>query len=173
MKPITEFLEKDHRRLDGLLQKAGAKPGAVDREPFGLFREGILRHIGIEEKILIPALEGLPGAPVELALKMRLDHAAIANLMMPEPTTEILAALVAVLTPHNELEEEPGGFYDACDALLTGRACEIVAAMRAAPAVPLRDYSKRPEALEAAKRAMSRAGFDWDGVQRAAESGVA
>jgi hypothetical protein len=162
MGPIAEFLTKDHGRLDALLQEAGAKGDEVDLAPFGIFREGILRHIGMEEKILIPALARCPGAPVKLTEKMRLDHSAIANLMMPEPSRAVLAALRRILEPHNHLEEDPGGFYEACDALLAAQAEELTKAMRSAPEIPLRAYSKRPQALAAAKRAMARAGFDWD-----------
>lgn len=42
-----------------------------------------------------------------------------------------------------------------------GAPVKLAAKLRAAPEVPLRPYSKRPEALAAAKRAMKRAGFDW------------
>ncbi len=37
------------------LRRALALAGEVDREPFDAFRAGLLRHIGIEEKILLPA----------------------------------------------------------------------------------------------------------------------
>ena len=161
MKPITEFLEKDHRRLDTLFAAAG-RDAEIALQPNGRFREGLLRHIGIEEKILLPALAGKIGAPLKLIEKLRLDHGALTNLFVPAPSREILNALVAILAPHNRLEEEPGGFYDACELLLAAEAQALVARMRAAPEVPLRPYSKRPEALEAAKRAMARAGFHWD-----------
>lgn len=160
MGPITEFLTADHARLDALTKRAGQGP--LGLAAFGEFREGLLRHIGMEEKILLPALIGRPEAPVKLIEKLRLDHGALTNLLVPEPSREILAAMLAILGPHNRLEEEPGGFYDACDALLAGEADELTRRMKAAPELPLRAYSKRPEALAAAKRAMQRAGFDWE-----------
>ncbi len=160
MGPISKFLMADHVRLGDLLRRSSKGPG-VDLEPFGKFREGLLRHIGMEEKILIPALLRRPGAPVKLTGKLRADHGALANLFMPEPTLEILAAIRAILEPHNVLEEDPDGFYEACDSLLAGEADALIRKMRSEPEPPLKPYSKRPEALEAAKRAMKRAGFEW------------
>jgi hypothetical protein len=161
-RPITRFLESDHARLDALF--AAASRG--DRRAFDSFREGLLRHIGMEEKVLLPALAGNPAAPKKLVEKLRLDHGALTNLLVPEPTPEILKAIAKVLMPHNKVEEEPGGFYDACDTLLAADADAIASRMKAAPELPLRPFSKRPEALEAAKRALKRAGFDWDELVR-------
>ncbi len=48
--PITDFLVEDHRRLESLLQQAVAH---AEQEAYAQFRAGLLRHIGMEEKILI------------------------------------------------------------------------------------------------------------------------
>lgn len=159
---IGEFLAADHARLDGLLGRARGGGDGVELAPFGAFREGLLRHIGMEEKILLPAALRSPRPPSALAEKLRLDHGALTNLLVPEPTPELLRAIESILERHNPLEEKPGGFYDACDALPPADVKELVRRLRAAPEVPLRPYSRRPEALAAAKRAMTRAGHDWD-----------
>ncbi|MDE2489717.1 MAG: hemerythrin domain-containing protein [Elusimicrobia bacterium] len=148
----------DHARLDGLLARSLEGPD-VARAAFGAFRGGLLRHIGLEETVLLPALSGWDAA---LAAKLRLEHGAITNLLVPEPTRAIAAALRAILAPHNRAEEKPGGLYDAVDALPAAEVERLAARLRGAPDLPLRPYSKRPQALEAAKRAMARAGFDWD-----------
>lgn len=171
MGPIGRFLASDHARLDILLTRSVAGE-SVDLEPFGTFREGLLRHIGMEETILLPALQGLPGAPLDLANKLRLDHAALANLFMPQPSPAIVRAVAYILERHNPLEEESGGFYEACDRLLAARADELTERMRSAPEVPLRDYSDRPQALAAAKRALERAGYSWDICSRKQEEGL-
>ena len=160
--PITRYLIEDHRRLDRLFELASPDCEGVALEAFGSFREGLLRHIGMEEKVLLPALAGNPGAPVKLIDKLRLDHGALTNLFVPQPSRELLLAIRAILEPHNRLEEEPGGFYDACDTLLAPAAEAVTRKLLDFPEIPLRPYSRRPEALEAAKRAMGRAGFDWD-----------
>ena len=55
--PITDFLVKDHGRLEALLQAAVAQVGSVDQGTYDQFRAGLLRHIGMEEKILLPAVQ--------------------------------------------------------------------------------------------------------------------
>lgn len=59
--PITDFLVQDHGRLEGLLQTAVAQVGSVDQGTYDQFRAGLLRHIGMEEKILLPAAQRIRG----------------------------------------------------------------------------------------------------------------
>jgi hypothetical protein len=47
--PLHRFFSADHRRLDELLRRSLAGAGAIDLGPFGAFRAGLLRHIGMEE----------------------------------------------------------------------------------------------------------------------------
>jgi hypothetical protein len=49
------FLANDHERLDGLLRRAMTEAGAVDCAASAEFRAGLLTHISLEEKILLPA----------------------------------------------------------------------------------------------------------------------
>jgi hypothetical protein len=53
--PLTNFLAGDHARLDRVLRWAITAGGAVDRVGSAEFRAGLLRHISLEEKILLPA----------------------------------------------------------------------------------------------------------------------
>ena len=104
--PITDFLVKDHGRLEALLQSAVAQVGSVDQGTYDRFRAGLLRHIGMEEKILLPAAQRLRGgAPLLIAAKLRLDHGAIASLLMPPPSAAVIATIRAVLKVHNTIEE--------------------------------------------------------------------
>ena len=110
--PIFEFLAADHARLDALLQAALARSEQIDRGPFDEFREGLLRHISIEEKILLPAArEARGGDPLLQARRLRIDHGAIAALLVPTPTPEIAAEIRKILGPHNVVEEGEGGVY--------------------------------------------------------------
>src|SRR5574342_573740 len=89
---LTEFLVEDHRRLDGLFQATVAHPGSIDDRAYAQFRAGLLRHIGMEEKILLPAAQRRrSGEPLPIAAKLRLDHGAIAALLVPTPTPRIIA----------------------------------------------------------------------------------
>ena len=58
---IRRYLADDHRRLDGLLERILPPSGVVDQEAYAQFRSGLLKHIAIEEKILMPAARRLRG----------------------------------------------------------------------------------------------------------------
>jgi hypothetical protein len=161
---ISRSLTEDHDRLDGLLRRALARPGEVDREPYDAFRSGLLRHIGIEEKILLPAArEARGGDPLPLARRLRVDHGAITSLLVPTPTPAIAAEIRSILEPHNVAEEEPGGLYETCDALLAGRAAELVARMEAYPPVKVNRYQDGPAVHRTAASALAASARQSDG----------
>ncbi len=145
--PLHRFFSADHRRLDALLKRSIDGPGRVDLAPFGEFRAGILRHIGMEEKVLfVAARRARGGEPLDLAARLRVDHGAIAALLVPTPTPAIVADLLSVLVPHNRREEEPGGVYDACDeALGPAEAERLAQELQAFPELPLKPYNDSPE----------------------------
>ncbi len=154
--PIERHLADDHLRLDALLRQAVAAPGALDRPAFDAFRAGLLRHIGIEEKVLLPAArEARGGPPLPLARRLRIEHGAIASLLVPTPSPEIVAEIRKILEPHNALEEDPGGLYQTCDALLAARSAEIVERMRAYPPVKVAAYNDGPRVLRTAAEALA------------------
>jgi hypothetical protein len=144
--PLHRFFAADHRRLDGLLRRSLADPGRVDLVPFGEFRAGILRHIGMEERYLFAiAKEARGGRPLDLAARLRVDHGAIAALLVPTPTPAIADGLLSVLVPHNRREEEAGGVYAAADeALGPSEAERLVAELQAFPDPPLKPYNDGP-----------------------------
>ena len=100
-----EHLTHDHRRLVALLAAAEVDPAAFDE-----FRGLLLTHIAVEEKLLMPLLDG---NDEERALRraLRADHAALAALTIPTPRAEHLATIEAILTRHEPLEEAEGGLY--------------------------------------------------------------
>src|SRR5512144_53214 len=110
--PVARYLSADHDRLDALLQRATAQTNTVDAAAYGEFRAGLLKHIGMEEKILLPAAQrARGGTPLPSATRLRLDHGALAALLVPTPSPAIVATIRRILAPHNRLEEEPGGVY--------------------------------------------------------------
>jgi hypothetical protein len=161
-RPVTRFLVEDHRRLEALLQSAVAYAGSVDQGAYDQFRAGLLRHIGMEEKILLPAAQRLRGGePLPIASKLRLDHGAIASLLMPPPTAAIIATIRAVLKVHNTIEEGPGGLYVTCDDLAGSEAAELLAKLQAAPELTVLPCSDSPAVMPAVQRALERAGYDF------------
>jgi len=160
--PITEFLVEDHRRLDALLQSAVAHADHVDRGAYDQFRAGLLRHIGMEEKILLPAAQRLrDGEPLHIVSILRLDHGALASLLMPLPTAAVIAKIRAVLKVHNTIEEGPGGLYETCDELAGSDAAQLLAKLQAAPELTVLPCSDSPAVMPAVQRALERAGYDF------------
>lgn len=160
--PIRDFLTEDHRRLDMLLQSVVAHADHVDQGAYTQFRAGLLRHIGMEEKILLPAAQRLRGGePLLIAAKLRLDHGALAALLMPPPTVAIIARIRGILEDHNALEEGPGGLYGTCDELAGSEAAQLLAKLQSAPEVSVMPHSDRPAVRNAVHRALERAGYDF------------
>jgi hypothetical protein len=161
--PLTNFLASDHARLDGLLRRAMTAASTIDRAAYAEFRAGLLRHISLEEKILLPAAQHWQGGdPLPIAAKLRLDHGALAALLVPTPTPAIIAALRTILAAHNALEEDPGGLYDTCEQLAGAEAEGLLAQLHAAPTVPVAPYSDGPHVMQVVRRALMRAGYDLD-----------
>jgi len=162
--PLFRLFRDDHRRLDALLGRATAAPGHVDLAAFADFRAGILRHIGMEEKVLIPAARRARGGEaLPIAAKLRVDHGAIAALLVPTPTPAIVEDLRSLLGPHNRREEEDGGLYETCDdAVGEAEAERLVVALRRFPEVPLNAYNDGPLALARAQETLALARKQWE-----------
>ena len=162
--PVTDFLTEDHRRLEQLLQSAVAHADQVDRGAYEQFRAGLLRHIGMEEKILLPAAERLrDGEPLLIASRLRLDHGALATLLIPTPTAAVIATIRGILEEHNILEEGPGGLYEICDKLAGSESVQLLAKLQAAPEVTVLPHSDTPTVMNTVHRALERAGYAFRG----------
>lgn len=154
MSAIAAFLSADHDRLDALLSQADSNPQAYES-----FRRGLLKHVGMEEMILLPAAKRLRGTPLELAAKIRLDHGALTALMIPSPTPAVLKAVRAILTEHNRLEEQAGGLYEQCEEALGAEAPKVLEALKNAPDIPPAPHVDSGRALASVKRALEAAGY--------------
>jgi hypothetical protein len=144
--PVHRWLADDHERLDALLTRAAADPSRIDLVTFHEFRVGILRHIGIEEKLLLPTAKRLRGGdPLPVARTLRLDHSALATLLVPTPTHALVAEIRRVLATHNPLEEDAGGMYDEVDRLLPAAEVEsFLERLRATPEPAVAPYFDEP-----------------------------
>jgi hypothetical protein len=149
--PIQHFMVEDHVRLDRLLAASestltpdGAR-GAIDSFVYAQFRRDLLRHIAMEEKVLLPyARSKRGGDPLPIALALRTDHGQLAKLLVRSPTPAILDAVRELLGRHNPFEEGPRGLYAICDALAGDEAPTLVAQLRAQPTVPVAKYYDGP-----------------------------
>ncbi len=150
----------DHARLDELLAQVDPRGAAIDAGAYQEFRKRLLRHIGIEEKILWPAAQRRRGGePLPLAQRLKLDHGALASLMMLPPSAATVRAVRAVLDAHNPLEEAPGGAYEQCESAADRELDELLDRCRRAAEVPVSPWVASPKVLAAAKRALIRAGY--------------
>ena len=153
--PIRRFLADDHDRLEVLLRSAVTPSGEIDLVSYQEFRAGLLRHIGIEEKILFPASRRANGGrPHPTVARLHRDHGALALLLVPTPTADLVGEIRSILDAHNELEEGNGGVYDACDRLLGDELAAVLERLRACPPVKLAPH------------------FDGAGVSRRAEDAL-
>lgn len=151
MTRIAKALVADHRRLGRLLDAATRG----DRASYSLFRAGLLRHIGIEEKILLPALRAA-AQELPMAHQLRLDHGALAAMLVPSPTPELLSDIRELLALHDPLEEGPTGLYGLADAVL-GDPDEVLMRIAMTPAPPLAEHFDGPRAFAAIARLTERA----------------
>jgi hypothetical protein len=158
---VYRYLADDHRRLEQLLNRATRDPSHIDPSAYLEFRGGLLRHISMEEKILLPAARAaLGGKSLPLAAALRLDHGALAALLVLTPTLAIINAIRTILAAHNPKEEGPGGIYSQCENLGGFNSEEIFVRLKNAPAVAMADYVDSPLALASARNAIDRAGHD-------------
>jgi hypothetical protein len=153
---VSRFLAEDHTRLDALLDAALDATGGIDLATFGAFREGLLRHIAWEEKILLPAWAAArAGEPHPLARRLRIDHGALAALLVPTPTAATIGELRKILVPHDDAEEGPDGLYETCEATLPAAEREaLVERMRAYPPVKVARYHDGPRVCRTADEAL-------------------
>jgi hypothetical protein len=157
---IYTYFTNDHRRLEAMLDRATAIPGTYDMKAYEEFRSGLLKHIKMEETLLLPfAQKARGGEPLPIAARIRLDHGAITALMVPPPSPAIIAALRAILAKHDALEEGPGGMYEALENLMSNDIEAVMKKVRATPDVPLHPHKTESFILDATRRALERAGY--------------
>lgn len=143
--PIERFMSEDHAAIAQLLAASEAHDGVIDPVVYALFRARLLRHIAMEEKVLLPdARARRGGEPLALATALRRDHGEIARLLVPSPSPEGIKRLREVLDRHNAVEEGSEGLYAACDALAGGDVFEVVERLRRQPRVPLAPHYDGP-----------------------------
>jgi len=144
---VAEYLEWDHDRLDGLLERASSLVTSGNRAEaaalFSEFKTGLLRHIRMEEEVLFPAFEQATdfgrGGPTTV---MRSEHLEIRGVLQgieeffkdkdrdPGEFARLRHSLLAVLGEHNSKEEHV--VYPMTDqALPPGQRDELVRRMQA------------------------------------------
>jgi hypothetical protein len=140
MSALHELLSRDHARLDQLLTAALRPDGSIDAESYGTFRSGLLWHIAVEERVLLPAVRK-HRTDSEVEKQLHRDHAALAALLVPPPSAAEIHAIRTILEAHNPLEEGAGGFYDGVEELLGDELPAILLQIREFPQVRLAPHA--------------------------------
>jgi len=155
----TYFFD-DHRELEEKLAQAAAGE-TIAMGPYRQFREGLLRHIAMEERVLIPVLKKHGPERLQSTLhQIQLDHSAIGALLVPPPTHAILDMITHILDKHNVLEEADSGMYDACESLDEDVVEDLIRRARETPPVKVNPNNPNPGVIPATRRAVERAGYD-------------
>lgn len=166
---LHQFFAEDHQRIDNLLNKATKHPNEINMNYYHQFRTQLLRHIKMEEKILFPAAKKAnPALMKEFLMQYRLEHGALTALMVPTPTPSLVKAIRYLLKKHNMKEEGPEGLYDVCEGLTQGQTQGLLVKLIATKEVPVHPPNSASFALGAARRALARAGYDFDEIVRLA-----
>ncbi len=163
--PIYDFFTNDHRRIEAIFEDATKDKNKVDLEKYHDFRVGLLTHIKMEEKILfVAAQKANGGTPLPLQAKLRLDHGALTSLLVCFPSPEVITVIDHILEVHDILEEEEGGMYEACEKLTRQETAQLLEELRNVTPVPVHPFNEADYVLDVAKRAVARAGFDFDAI---------
>jgi hypothetical protein len=116
----------------------------------------------MEEKIVLPAIARWQGGKkAAIGERLRLDHGALVALLAPPPTPSIMLTIRSILEVHNELEEREGGLYELLEDMAGPEREQFLAQLKSAPPVAVLPNNDKPEVLEAAKKAVARAGHEF------------
>ena len=163
---VVSFFTEDHRRLEALLNRAVTSAGEINNEAYSKFRSGLLKHMGIEEKILLLEVKRLQnGTPFKFAETLRLEHGAFAALLVPPVSKKIAAVSRVIMIHHNELEEGEEGLYSVCEQLIGNSVQEFMTRVHSFPDVPVMPHVQNPHVIEVTRRAVARAGYDFDNIE--------
>lgn len=161
---LSRVLTGQHRQLDRLLEDADKLCGtAFEPEALSRFCDAMERHLGVEERVLFPALEQRMGRGGPITV-MRQEHDAIRGLMAALRVAEapgaygpIVETLTVLVQQHHVKEEHV--LYPLSDELLADCAQTLAEALEteeARTSERFLDVSQLapPEPLESAMRAI-------------------
>lgn len=142
---VSGVLREQHRELSTAIRRCLGDDGSVEVALFDEFRHQLLRHISIEERIVMPAVIKAIGRAPDDRNGLRKDHAGIAALCVPLPEREWVENLRDLLDEHYRVEEGPGGFLSRCDEVLVSTLNDrVLQDIDAHPRFKLAPFRKGP-----------------------------
>ncbi len=161
---ITDLLREEHDRFEELLGASLADPERFDHEAFAAFRAMLLRHVAIEEKLLLPAARRLRGGePLPEAHRIRIEHGALTSLVVPTPDAALAREIRDLLARHEAREEGDGeegneGVFAKCEALLGEEESRALAEKaRVYPPIKALPHYDGPRVVRTAREALASA----------------
>ncbi len=115
MARLTDVLLREHRELLAMIAACTPRDGEVDLQAFDRYRLRQLRHVAIEEKVLLPVLAGRASLSPAFQNGLRKDHEAIVVLCVTAPDPDFVHDLQEFISWHQRVEEQPGGLFDLYD----------------------------------------------------------
>ncbi len=160
MARLTDVLIHEHQELLALLHRCVSAAGALNLRLYDEFRLRQLRHLAVEEKVLLPMLRERGALPAAFHNGLRKDHEAVVVLCLTAPNPDFVRDLYELLAWHHKVEEEPGGVYQLFDQQV-GDDPEVDRALARLPPVTLPPYAtgdKVPGLLRQVMRELGVAG---------------
>ncbi|MCO5248644.1 MAG: hypothetical protein M9887_06845 [Chitinophagales bacterium] len=162
-KRLYDFFTEDHRRVETFFEKAVKDIDNIDTVLYQQFKVGILTHIKMEEKgLFLAAQVANDNQPLPMQAQLRLEHGAITSLTVPPPDRELVNVIRKLLEIHDNHEEKQGGMYEICEKLTEDQTDEVIEKVKEMGEVPIHPHNPAPIAVAAARRAVERAGYDYD-----------
>lgn len=143
METISSFLTTDHRACDeefASMENAVASDNWDDaNQKFGKFKEDLLHHFAMEEKVMFPAFEDRTGMTQGPTAMMRMEHdqmRQITDQLKADLDSKdkdhffgVSESLMMLMQQHNMKEEQM--LYAMADAHLGAESNEVVGNMKA------------------------------------------
>ena len=138
MNTIRELMSHDHRKCDDwfvAVERSMSKADWVEAEAeFGRFREAMLDHFSVEEKVLFPAFEERTGMRMGPTQVMRSEHEQMRQLIEAaaaaisgrdaEDYSGCAETLLIMMQQHNMKEENV--LYPMCDQHLSDQSVSLL-----------------------------------------------
>jgi hemerythrin-like domain-containing protein len=143
MTTISNFLATDHKHCDTLFAAAESAASSGDwnvaTPEFGRFRDAMLHHFAMEEKVMFPAFEERTGIKQGPTAVMRSEHRqmtglfdSMAGAVARKDANAYLGdadTLLIIMQQHNVKEEQM--LYRIADQALASEVDEVLGRMRA------------------------------------------
>jgi hypothetical protein len=159
MARLTQLLTTEHEELLGMLDACVTRRSGVDRARFDAFRRRALRHIAVEQRVLLPALGRMHKLTDAMRNAMSRDHRALVMLCVPEPNIGFVRDLQELLAWQVSVQESAGGVFKVYDAFVRDEHA-LDKALAGVPAVEPPAFAAGADVAVAVQRVLKSLGLE-------------